>query len=249
LLHFIEDVGIRRVQVIYLDQVNGIQHKLVKDSKFIKLFASINIEVSMRHVSQTGISAWKKKGGLHTLVMITFGSLLNGCSMNPDPYQQSGYYIQDPSYSAAPQTISSAQLQSLVSPIALYPDSLLSLMLLASTYPLEVAEAYNWRNSNASLKGDALQNALKAQSWNDSVKSLISFPQAFNMLGSKLQWTQNLGNAYKIQAADTMKAVQVLRKKAVNAGTLKSNKENTVSTDASGNLSLIHISEPTRPCH
>ena len=190
----------------------------------------------MRHVSQTGISTWKKKGGLHTLVMIAFGSLLNGCAMNPDPYQQNGYYIQDPSYSAAPQTISSAQLQSLVSPIALYPDSLLSLMLLASTYPLEVAEAYNWRNSNASLKGDALQNALKAQSWNDSVKSLVSFPQAFNMLGSKLQWTQNLGNAYKLQAADTMKAVQALRKKAVNAGTLKSNKENTVTTDASGNI-------------
>ena len=130
----------------------------------------------------------------------------------------------------------SAQLQSLVSPIALYPDSLLSLMLLASTYPLEVAEAYNWRNSNASLSGDALQNALKAQSWNDSVKSLISFPQAFNMLGSKLQWTQNLGNAYKLQAADTMKAVQVLRKKALNAGTLKSNKEITVTIDVSGNI-------------
>ena len=190
----------------------------------------------MRQVSQTRISVWNKKGGLHTLVIIACGSLLNGCVMNPDPYQQSGYYTQDPSYNAAPQTISSAQLQSLVSPIALYPDSLLSLMLLASTYPLEVAEAYNWRNSNASLSGDALQNALKAQSWNDSVKSLISFPQAFNMLGSKLQWTQNLGNAYKLQAADTMKAVQVLRKKALNAGTLKSNKEITVTTDVSGNI-------------
>lgn len=190
----------------------------------------------MRRVSQTSISTWSKKSGLHTLLIIACGSLLNGCAMNPDPYQQNGYYTQDPGYNASPQMISSAQLQSLVSPIALYPDSLLSLMLLASTYPLEVAEAYNWRNSNASLSGDALQNALKAQSWNDSVKSLISFPQAFNMLGSKLQWTQNLGNAYKLQAADTMNAVQVLRKKAVNAGTLKSNKEITVTTDAGGNI-------------
>lgn len=161
--------------------------------------------------------------------------------MNPGPYQASGdYYPQgyneDPSYNAGPQTISSQQLQSLVSPVALYPDSLLSLMLLASTYPLEVAEAYNWRNSNASLKGDDLQNALKAQSWNDSVKSLISFPSAFNMMGSKLQWTQNLGNAYKLQAADTMKAVQDLRKMAIKAGTLKSNKQITVTTDANGNI-------------
>lgn len=205
----------------------------------------------MKQVSKKQIPRLNTKGGLLALVAIAYGSLLNGCMMNPGPYQQSGYYpqpymqsgsngipgyTQDPIYNAAPQTISAAQLQSLVSPIALYPDSLLSLMLLASTYPLEVAEAYNWRNSNASLKGDSLQNALKAQSWNDSVKSLISFPQAFNMMGSKLQWTQNLGNAYKLQAADTMKAVQDLRKKALNAGTLKSNKDITVTTDASGNI-------------
>jgi hypothetical protein len=81
-----------------------------------------------------------------------------------------------------------------------------------------------------------LQDALKVQSWNDSVKSLISFPQAFDMMGSKLQWTQNLGNAYKLQAADTMKAVQALRKRAIQAGTLKSNQQITVTTDASSNV-------------
>jgi len=138
--------------------------------------------------------------------------------------------------SASPQMLSNAQLESLVSPIALYPDSLLSIMLLASTYPLEVAEAYNWRLSNASLQGSALTNALNAQSWNDSVKSVISFPQALTMMGKQLQWTQNLGNAYKLQSADTMKAVQALRKKAQTAGTLKSNAQMTVSTDASGNI-------------
>jgi hypothetical protein len=112
-------------------------------------------------------------------------------------------------------------------------------MLLASTYPLEVAEAYNWRRGNAALKGSALQDALKAQSWNDSVKSLISFPQAFNMMGDKLQWTQNLGNAYKLQPADTMKAVQALRKRAIKAGTLKSNQQITVTTDASSNVLIV----------
>jgi len=211
----------------------------------------MNTEADMRQEGHKNISALKKKSLLLGLV-IACGSLLDGCVMNPGPYQPSGYYYpqgymqsggygspgytQDPSYNAGPQTISSAQLESLVSPIALYPDSLLSLMLLASTYPLEVAEAHNWRMSNASLKGDALQNALKAQSWNDSVKSLMSFPKAFNLMGKKLQWTQNLGNAYKLQAADTMKAVQALRKLAVKAGTLKSNKQITVTTDANGNI-------------
>ena len=199
----------------------------------------------MRQTSQQSIPALSKKVGLLTLSIITFGSLLNGCVMNPGPYQESGYYPQGyvqgggyagAGYNPGPQTISSEQLQSLVSPIALYPDSLLSLMLLASTYPLEVAEAHNWRASNASLKGDDLQNALKAQSWNDSVKSLMSFPKAFNMMGNKLQWTQNLGNAYKLQAADTMRAVQALRKMALKAGTLKSNKQITVTTDADGNV-------------
>ena len=199
----------------------------------------------MKQTSQQSIPVLSKKVGFLTIVTITFGSLLNGCVMNPGPYQESGYYPQGytqgggyggAGYNAGPQTISSEQLQSLVSPIALYPDSLLSLMLLASTYPLEVAEAHNWRTSNASLTGDDLQNALKAQSWNDSVKSLMSFPKAFNMMGKKLEWTQNLGNAYKLQAADTMKAVQALRKMAVQAGTLKSNNQITVTTDVSGNI-------------
>jgi Protein of unknown function (DUF3300) len=205
----------------------------------------------MKRTRQKNISALSKRVGLLALATISFGSILNGCVMNPGPYEFSGYYPQDysqgggygspnysgqSSYNAGPQTISSEQLQSLVSPIALYPDSLLSLMLLASTFPLEVAEAHNWRSNNASLTGDELQNALKAQSWNDSVKSLMSFPKAFNMMGTKLQWTQNLGNAYKLQAADTMKAVQALRKMAVKTGALKSNKQITVKTDADGNV-------------
>jgi len=170
---------------------------------------------------------------------VGLAALFSACSNNSDPYQNTAFpqtYMQSGGYSNSPQLISSEQLQSLVSPIALYPDSLLSLMLLASTYPLEVAEAYNWRRSNSNLSVAGLQDALKVQSWNDSVKSLISFPQAFDMMGSKLQWTQNLGNAYKLQAADMMKAVQALRKRAIQAGTLKSNQQITVSTDASSNV-------------
>ena len=172
---------------------------------------------------------------MRAVTMLLSASLAMGlcaCANNNDPYS----YPQGYGYSASPQTLSQAQLESLVSPIALYPDSLLSLMLLASTYPLEVAEAYNWRMNNSKLSGADLQNALKAQSWNDSVKSLMNFPQAFNMMGNQLQWTQNLGNAYILQPAQTMQAVQALRKRAVQAGSLKSNSQMSVTTDTSNNV-------------
>ena len=203
----------------------------------------IKTEMNMKQLTQKNTQVSNQRTASLCLMIATVTSLLSACAGNsyPDPqmpvYPQS--YTQSSNYDTAPQTISSEQLQSLVSPIALYPDSLLSLMLLASTYPLEVAEAYNWRRGNAALKGSALQDALKAQSWNDSVKSLISFPQAFNMMGDKLQWTQNLGNAYKLQPADTMRAVQALRKRAIKAGTLKSNQQITVTTDASSNVLIV----------
>jgi hypothetical protein len=171
--------------------------------------------------------------------------LLASCASNNNTMPNAGQtYMQSASDPGQAQsvTFSQQQLQSLVSSIALYPDSLLSLMLLGSTYPLEIAEAYNWRRSNASLSGTALQNALNAQTWNDSVKSLISFPQAFNMMGSNLEWTQNLGNAYKLQPADTMKAVQALRKRAQQAGTLKTNSQMTVVTDPNSNILIMPAS-------
>ena len=121
------------------------------------------------------------------------------------------------------------QLQALVAPIALYPDSLLSQVLMAATYPLEVAEAASWQKSNANLKGDALQDALKNESWDNSVKSLVSFPDALNALGSKLDWTQRLGDAYLAQPKDLFQAVQDLRAKAKQAGNLKSGSQITVT--------------------
>jgi len=122
-----------------------------------------------------------------------------------------------------------AQLQALVAPIALYPDSLLSQVLMAATYPLEVAEAASWLKSNANIKGEALQDALKNQSWDNSVKSLVSFPDALNALGSKLDWTQRLGDAYLAQPKDLFQAVQDLRAKAKQAGNLNSGPQITVT--------------------
>ena len=103
----------------------------------------------MNLAAQSKSSLWQSIGWS---LAILLG--ISGCANNYNPYQQYAYpqsYMQIDSYKGAPLILPNAQLESLVSPIALYPDSLLSLMLLASTYPLEVAEAYNWRNSNASL--------------------------------------------------------------------------------------------------
>ena len=155
---------------------------------------------------------------------LSTGGELSGVSLNAPAFAQSNQQSAN---------LSQPQLQSLVSSIALYPDSLLSQMLMAATYPLEVAEAANWLRSNQQLKGTQLENALKPQTWDNSVKSLISFPEALNMLGNKLDWTQQLGNAYLAQPKDLMQAVQTLRAKAKQAGNLQSNQQVQVSTEQS----------------
>ena len=139
--------------------------------------------------------------------------------------------------------LSMAQLQSLVAPIALYPDALLSQMLMAATYPLEVAEADNWLKNNSRLSKSQLEDALKNQTWDNSVKSLVSFPNALDMMGSKLDWTQKLGDAYLAQPKEVMQAVQALRAKAKQAGNLKSSDQITVSADPQSNI----IIQPANP--
>lgn len=141
---------------------------------------------------------------------------------------------------------SQAQLEALVAPIALYPDPLVSQILMASTYPLEVSEATNWLRNNNNLKGDALNNALQQQNWDPSVKSLVSFPPVLEMMGSQLSWTQNLGNAVLAQQSDTMTAIQALRAKAKKNGALQSNAQQTVTTQGSGSSETIVI-QPTNP--
>ncbi|MBU3565489.1 DUF3300 domain-containing protein [Polynucleobacter sp. MWH-HuK1] len=141
---------------------------------------------------------------------------------------------------------SQAQLEALVAPIALYPDPLVSQILMASTYPLEVSEATNWLRNNSNLKGDTLNKALQQQNWDASVKSLVSFPPVLEMMGSQLTWTQNLGNAVLAQQSDTMSAIQALRAKAKKTGALQSNAQQTVTTQGSGSSETIVI-QPANP--
>jgi len=119
-------------------------------------------------------------------------------------------------------------LEQILAPIALYPDSLLAQILMASTYPLEVVQADRWAKQNKDLKGDALTAALEKQPWDPSVKSLVNFPQVLAMMSEKLDWTQKLGDAFLAQQKDVMDTVQGLRKKAVDAGNLKTTKEQQV---------------------
>ena len=161
---------------------------------------------------------------------LSTGGELSGLSLNTPAYAQSGQQSGN---------LSMPQLQSLVSPIALYPDSLLSQMLMASTYPLEVAEAANWQRSNSHLSGAQLQNALKPQTWDNSVKSLVSFPEALAMLGNKLDWTQKLGDAYLAQPKDLMAAVQALRGKAKQAGNLNTNQQIQVTTSPQSEIIIM----------
>jgi hypothetical protein len=112
-------------------------------------------------------------------------------------------------------------------------------MLMASTYPLEVAEASNWLRNNSHLTGTALQDALKPQTWDNSVKSLVTFPDALNLMGNQLGWTQKLGDAYLAQPKDLMQAVQALRAKAKRAGNLGSNSQVTVSSDPQSNIIIV----------
>src|SRR5262249_31332139 len=127
-----------------------------------------------------------------------------------------------------PPRPTAAQLEQLVAPIALYPDSLLSQVLMASTYPLEAVEAARWSQANPGVTGQALEDAMQKQSWDPSVKALTAVPQTLQMMNDKLEWTRELGDAFLAQQADGLDAVQRLRQRADNAGNLKTTQQQRV---------------------
>jgi hypothetical protein len=157
--------------------------------------------------------------------------------------------IQSPGQDRFPQE----QVDQLVAPIALYPDSLLTQVLMASTYPLEVVEAARWSHDNPTLKGNALSDAMQAQSWDPSVKALTAVPQTLQMMSDKLDWTQQLGDAFLAQQQDVLAAVQRLRVEALAAGTLQSSPQQTVTTApvpnglAYADLPQPIVIEPAKP--
>src|SRR5260370_293308 len=129
----------------------------------------------------------------------------------------------------ADTSLTREQLEQLVAPIALYPDSLLAQVLMASTYPLEIVQAARWAGTNSKLKGKALEDALQPQPWDPSVKSIVVVPQVLQMLNDKLDWTEMLGNAFLAQQDDRLKAVQDRRPRADAKGSLRTTSQQKVS--------------------
>ncbi|HEX9157491.1 MAG TPA: DUF3300 domain-containing protein [Syntrophales bacterium] len=134
------------------------------------------------------------------------------------------------------------ELDQILAPIALYPDSLLAQILMASTYPIEVVQADRWVKANRNLPPDALNDVLDRQSWDPSVKALVPFPNILSMMSERIDWTQSVGDAFLAQEADVMDSVQRLRARAYEAGNLHSNQQLAVSRQGS-----IIVIEPVNP--
>ena len=120
----------------------------------------------------------------------------------------------------APALYSQAELDQLLAPIALYPDVLLSQVLMAATYPLEVVEASRWSRAHPELKGDEAVQAVQEEDWDESVKALVAFPELIQLMDENLRWTRRLGEAFLAQEDAVMTTAQILRRKALEEGNL-----------------------------
>ncbi len=164
------------------------------------------------------------------------------------PYAQQAYPASDQMYpqqgygQAQPlaQPRNAEQLEQLVAPIALYPDTLVAQVLAASTYPAQVVDADHWRQAQGYASPDQIAAGADAQTWDPSVKALTAFPQVLAQMDGNLQWATDLGNAYYNQPQDVLEAVQVMRQRAQAAGNLQSTPQEAVSYDQ-GNIELAPV--------
>jgi hypothetical protein len=138
------------------------------------------------------------------------------------------------------------QLDSLLAPIALYPDPLLSQILVAATYPLEIVQADRWLKQNPALQGKALTEAAAKQSWDPSIQAMVLYPDVLKRMDDNISWTTDLGNAFLAQQSDVMDAVQRLRQKAEQSGKLQTTPQQTVTTTTQDNTKYIVI-QPASP--
>src|SRR6201997_3377586 len=135
------------------------------------------------------------------------------------------------------------QLDSLVAPIALYPDPLLAQTLAASTYTLEIIQLQQWLQKNKGLKDKALADAVAKEPWDPSIQALAGLPDVVNRLANDISWTTDLGNAFLAQQSDVMDAVQRMRKKAQEKGNLKTTEQQRVETKVVENKQVIIVEQ------
>ena len=174
------------------------------------------------------------------LLSITLSVLL---AVTTIPFEAGAQQQSANGYSGQGAPLTSAELEQLTAPIALYPDALVAQILGAATFPDQVAYVYNWLQQNQNLTGSNLMQAVDSQPWDSSVKALTQFPSVLENLAKNLSWTSALGEAYHTQPADVMKAVQVLRAKAQAAGNLKSGSQITVVPQSP----QVIVIQPTNP--
>jgi Protein of unknown function (DUF3300) len=219
--------------------VRGCSVSLQNRSRAVHFGLEPKQEIPVRNMNISGRGAGFSRPRLWKQILI---SLLFAAWSHNLPADQAAQAPAQaaPSLSYTQQT--SEQLQQLVAPIALYPDSLVAQILAASTFPEQVVEADRWVQAHPDLKGDALAKAVDQQPWDPSVKALTAFPSVLGNMDKNLSWTSSLGDAYYNQQEDALDAVQVMRQRAQEAGTLKSTPQETVATEDS-----TTTIEPTSP--
>jgi len=182
------------------------------------------------------------------LALVPGNTVLRAQTSQPNPSSaQSGKSTSSQSASSASEPEAAKlppdQLDSLVAPIALYPDPLLSQTLVASTYPLEVVQLKQWLEKNSGLKEKELAEAVKKQNWDPSIQALAALPDVVKRLSEDIKWTTDLGNAFLAQQGDVMDAVQRMRKKAQDTGNLKYSEQQKVETKVVENKQVIVVQQ------
>src|SRR4029077_15947240 len=170
------------------------------------------------------------------------------CTLAVVPGETLAYMVSPQAKQAPPSKDQAAkiapdQLDSLVAPIALYPDPLLAQTLAASTYPLEIVQLQQWLQKNKNLKDKDLADAVAKQPWDPSIQAMAGLPDVVKRLADDIQWTTNLGNAFLVQQSDVMDAVQRMRKKAQEKGNLKSTEQQKVETKVVESKSVIVVEQ------
>jgi len=178
------------------------------------------LELSNLHIAQQPLASLL---ALFFLLAVYPQSLVAQAQPGPQQVQPESPYMQQ-----TPE-----ELEQLVAPIALYPDSLVAQILAASTFPEQVVDADRWVQSHPDLKDDALAQAIDQQPWDPSVKALVAFPSVLGNMDKNLSWTSSLGDAYYNQEQDVMDVVQVMRRRAQQAGHLNSTPQQSVTTEGS----------------
>ena len=180
---------------------------------------------------------WLRETALLCCVLLVPGDV-------PLTAQQQSSAPAAPTDAAPPSTpIPADQLDSLVAPIALYPDPLLAQVLAASTYPLEIVQLRQWLEKNKNLKDKAMADAVKKENWDPSVQSMAALPDVVKKMEENIKWTSELGNAFLAQQSDVMDAVQRMRAKAKDSGKLKSTEEMKVETQVVESKTVVVIEQ------